>query len=264
MPPDAPVPLRRRLSGPGQLLGTFSIIPSVEIVEMSAIAGFDLVILDMEHGAFDFAQLGSLILAARAWGAVPVARVRSNEPSLISAVLDAGAAGVVVPQVSSRAAAEAAVRAARFPPEGGRGANPWVRSAAYTSGGDYYRQANSDVAVMVMVEGAEGVAAVDEIVATPGLDAVFLGPVDLSNALGVPGEPEHPTVVDAVEHVIARAGRHGVAVAVFAPSPAAARRWLELGVTLVALGEDTLHILAALESLVAAVRGGDERGGPPA
>lgn len=246
--------LRQRLSEPGQLLGTFSIIPSPEIVELTALAGFDVVILDMEHGAFDLAQLSPMILAARVWGAVPVVRVRHNEPSLVSAALDAGAAGVIVPQVSSSAAAEAVVSAARFPPEGTRGANPWVRSAMYTSGGDYYRQANEDVAAMVMVEGSEGVAAVDEILAVPGLDAVFLGPVDLSNALGVHGEPEHPTVVEAVERVVARAERRSVAVAVFASTPEAARRWLERGVKLVAVGEDTLHVLAALKAVVAAAR----------
>jgi 4-hydroxy-2-oxoheptanedioate aldolase len=249
-----PHSLRRRLFDPGQLVGTFSIIPSPEIVEMTAIAGFDVVILDMEHGAFDFAQLGALILAARAWAAIPVVRVRSNEPSLVSAALDAGAAGVIVPQISSRAASEAVVSAARFPPEGIRGANPWVRSAQYTSGGDYYVQANADVAVMVMVEGEEGVAAVDEILDTPGLDAVFLGPVDLSNALGVHGQPEHPMVVEAVEGVVARAVQRGVAVAVFAATPEAGRAWLERGVNLVAVGEDTLHVLAALRSVVEAVR----------
>lgn len=222
---------------------------------MIGLAGFDAVILDMEHGPYGVPALGPLILAARARGLFPVARVRTNEPSLIGAALDAGAAGVLVPQVSSADAARAAVSAARFAPDGSRGANPWVRAADFTAGPEWFARANREAAAMVMIEGMEGVAAVPEILSTPALDAVFLGPVDLSHALGVPGETEHPLVLERVEHVVAQAAARGMAVAVFAPTPKAARRWLDRGVRFVAVGVDTAHVLAGFRSVIAEVRG---------
>jgi 4-hydroxy-2-oxoheptanedioate aldolase len=236
-------------------VATFSIIPSFEVVEMIGLAGFDAVILDMEHGAYGVESLGPLLLAARARGLFPIARVRTNEASSIGAALDAGAAGVLVPQVSSAVAARAAVSAARFAPDGSRGANPWVRAADFTAGPAWFARANQDVAAMVMIEGREGIAAVPEILNTPALDAVFLGPVDLSHALGVPGETEHPLVLAQVERVVAQARARGMAVAVFAPTAKTARRWLDLGVGFVALGVDTAHILAGFRAVLAEVRG---------
>ena len=108
---------------------------------------------------------------------------------------------------------------------------------------------------MVMIEGKEGVAAVPEILNTPSLDAVFLGPVDLSHAVGVPGETEHPLVLERVERVVAQATDRGMAVAVFAPTPKAARRWLDRGVGLVAVGVDAAHVLGGFRAVLAEVRG---------
>jgi 4-hydroxy-2-oxoheptanedioate aldolase len=247
--------LRDRLRQGPPLLATFSIIAAPEVVEMIGLAGFDAVILDMEHGPYGVQALGPLILAARARGLFPIARVPTNEASLIGGALDAGAAGVLVPQVASAGAAGAVVSAARFAPEGSRGANPWVRAADFTAGPEWFARANAEIAVMVMIEGREGVAAVPDILETRSLDAVFLGPVDLSHALGVPGETEHPLVLERVEQVIAQAAKRGAAVAVFAPTPRAARRWLDRGAGFVALGVDTAHVLAGFRSVLAEVRG---------
>jgi len=109
-------------------------------------------------------------------------------------------------------------------------------------------------ATVALVEGTEGVAAIDEILAVPGLDAVFIGPVDLSAALGVPGEPEHPRVVETVRGLVERGRDRGVATAVFAPTPEAARRWLELGVRLVALSVDTGLMLQGFRAALAETR----------
>jgi 2-keto-3-deoxy-L-rhamnonate aldolase RhmA len=246
--------LRHRLRSGPPLLAVFSIISASEVVEMIGLAGFDAVILDMEHGPYGVQALGNLILAARARGLFPIARVRTNEPSLIGAALDAGAAGVLVPQVSSADAALKVVSAARFAPDGSRGANPWVRAANFTAGPEWFSRANQEVAVMVMIEGTEGIAAAPEILNTPSLDAVFLGPVDLSHALGVPGETEHPLVIEQVGRVIAGGTQRGMATAVFAPTPTAARRWLDRGAGLVAVGVDSAHVLAGLRAVVAEVR----------
>jgi 4-hydroxy-2-oxoheptanedioate aldolase len=231
----------------------FSVIASVEVVEMIGIAGFDTVILDMEHGPYGIQALGPLILAARARGLTPIARVRCNDPALVGAALDCGAAGVLVPNVSSAQAASELVAAARFAPQGRRGVNPWVRAADFQAGPGWFAQANAAVAVIAMIEGREGIAALPEILQVEGLDAVFLGPVDLAQSLGVGLEPEHPKVVAAVSEVVQAAAAAGKATAVFAPTAEAARRWIARGVGLVAVSEDTATIVAAFRDLRKAV-----------
>jgi 4-hydroxy-2-oxoheptanedioate aldolase len=250
----ASVSLRERLRRSKPFIATFSIIPNVELVELIALAQFDGVILDMEHGPYGIESLGPLIAAARARNIYAIARVRRNEASLIGAALDAGAAGVLVPQVSSKAEAIAAVSAARFAPDGTRGANPWVRAADFSGRAEWFAEANRDVAVIVMIEGKGGVAAAADILATPSLDGVFIGPVDLSHALGFPGQIDHPRVVETVEVVVKQARARSVTTAVFTPNAEGARRWLERGITMIAVGVDTAHILDGMKRVTAAVR----------
>ena len=248
------ISLRDRLRQPEPLLVTFSIIPSVEIVELIALAEFDGVILDMEHGPYGTERLVPLIAAARARNIYAIARVRRNEASLIGAALDAGASGVLVPQVSSREEAVAAVSAARFAPEGTRGANPWVRAADFSGRPEWFGEANRDIAVLVMIEGKAGLAAIRDILHVPFLDGIFLGPVDLSHSLGVPGEVEHPRVVETMIQVVEQARARSMASAVFTASAESARTWRERGVGMIAVGVDTGHILAGLRRVSAAVK----------
>jgi 2-keto-3-deoxy-L-rhamnonate aldolase RhmA len=246
--------LRAALAGERRLLGTFTIIPSVEIVELIGLAGFDFVIIDREHGPFGLDQVKTLLVAARARGLWSVVRVPGPEPGMIGAVLDAGADGIVVPQVGSATTAGAVVAAARFAPEGERGAHPWVRAAGYGTVPDWYAAANRDTAVLVMIEGVAGVAAIPEILAVPGLDAIFLGPVDLSHSMGVPGQIDHPRVREAMESVAAKATAQGLATAVFAPDAERARAWWTLGIRLVACGVDTRLVQDAFAAVVTAAR----------
>lgn len=242
-------PLRQRLQHAPALLGMFSMVASIEVVEMIGLSGFDFVILDMEHGPYGVQALGPLILAARARGLTPLARVRANDPALIGAALDVGADGVLVPQVCSAQAARDLVDAARFAPQGRRGVNPWVRAADYAGGPDWFERANASVGVIAMVEGPEGLAAVQDILDVDGLDAVFLGPVDMAQSLGLGLQPEHPRVIEAISAVVEVAARKGKATGVFAPTPAAARRWLERGVRFVAVSEDSAVICTAFGRL---------------
>lgn len=247
--------MRQRLGAGRVFLAPFSIIASTEIVELIALAGFDGVIIDLEHGAHGSEALGPLILAARARNIYPLVRVRSSEPTGIAAALDAGAAGVIVPQIGSVAEARRAVAAARFAPIGTRGANSFVRGADYSGRAEWFAEQNEEIAVMLMVEGAGGVADLPEILDVPGLDGIFLGPLDLSHALGVPGEMGHPKVIATIEDVLDRCAAKGLPTGIFAGSPEAARRWQERGVTLIGLGVDTAHILGALRAVVAEQRG---------
>lgn len=245
--------LRPRLLQPPPLVGVFSMMGNLETVELIGLAGFDFVILDLEHGPRGIPDLPPQILAARARNLLPLVRVRSNDPALVGGALDAGAAGVLVPQVSSAEAARALVDAARFAPEGRRGLNPWVRAADYAADAGWLARANAQVAVLAMVEGRQGLDALPDILDVPGLDAVFLGPVDMAQSLGLGLQPEHPQVVEAITAAVASAAAKGKRVAVFAPTAAAARRWLARGVALVAVSEDTAILGSALKDLRAAI-----------
>jgi 4-hydroxy-2-oxoheptanedioate aldolase len=220
------------------VLATFVTLPLPQLAEIAAVAGFDAVVLDTEHGSIGVESLPSLVMAAHVRGIHAVVRVRVNEPSLIGAALDAGADGVLVPQISSPAEATATVSAARFAPEGTRGANAWVRGASYGNDDDFFGSANARAAVLVMVEGSAGVAALPKIVDVAGLDGVFVGPVDLSHALGVPGQTQHPTVLEHADKLADLCRERGVASGVFASTPAMARRWVAAGISFVTLGVD--------------------------
>jgi 4-hydroxy-2-oxoheptanedioate aldolase len=256
--PETERNLRRRLRCPEPFLALFSIIPAQEIVEIAAIAGFDGVILDTEHGSYGSERLPPLILAARARGIHPIVRVRHNEPSLIGAALDAGAHGVLVPQIGSGKEAMDAVSAARFAPKGTRGANPWVRAADYGADPAWFEKANEEAAVLLMVEGPGGADSLDAIMATGELDAIFLGPVDLSHSLGVPGQIEHPKVVDTISRTIFRSNERRIAAGVFTPSADAAKDWIVKGARFVAVGVDTGHVKTAFGRIVKEIRGSAE------
>jgi len=245
--------LRQALLSARPILSTFAIIPSPVIVEMAALAGFDSVILDLEHGPFEIADIVPMILAAHARGIHPIVRVRSNQASAIGAVLDAGAAGVIVPQIESADAARAVVAAARFAPAGSRGVNPWVRAFDYAGDAGAFARANAGTAVILLIEGKAGLQALPDILEVPGLDCVFLGPVDMAQSLGVAGQPEHPLVVSQIERVVADCRARGVATAVFAPGGEAARRWLARGVSLVAVAIDTAIVAEAYRRLYASI-----------
>lgn len=245
----SPLPLRERLQQAHPMVGLFSIMGNVEVVEMVGLVGFDFVVLDLEHGPYGIQAVVPMILAARARQLTPIVRVRSNDAALVGAALDAGAAGVLVPQIGSAKAARALVAASRFAPQGSRGLNPWVRAADFSADANWLERANASVAVTAMIEGREGFEALDEILAVEGLDAIFLGPVDLAQSMGLGLQPEHPQVVEAIISAVEAARRRGKAVAVFAPTAAAARRWLERGVVLVAVSEDTAVMMQALRQL---------------
>lgn len=239
-------------TGERQLVGTFVIVPRVEIVETAAAAGFDLVVLDLEHGPFGVESLPPLVAAAHAAGIGAIVRVaRGDEPS-IGAVLDVGADGVLVPHVDSGAEAARVANGSRFPPAGERSVHLWVRAAQYGADAEFLRTADERTAVIAMAEGSQAQAELEEIVATPGIDAVFVGPMDLAASLGFAHDPYAEEVIDAARDIIERTARAGRSTAIFAPTPEHAALWLRAGVGLVLLSVDTqmlrLGMATALES----------------
>jgi 2-keto-3-deoxy-L-rhamnonate aldolase RhmA len=255
--------LRRRLHDGPALVGTFVTVPRVEILEIAAVSGFDLVVLDLEHGPFGVEALPALIAAGQGAGLAVVVRVAQNAEQAIGAVLDAGADGVLVPHINGAEHAAAAVWAARLPPAGGRSVHAWIRAARYGADTDYATSADADVAVLVMAEGQDAIRDLPGILATPDLDGVFVGPMDLSASLGLTGQPDHPKVRALAGDVLTAATAHGRAGAIFAPTTAAAATWLAAGARLVVLSVDTdltrrgfaaaraeLHALTAIDPLV--------------
>lgn len=255
--------LRTRMATGDYLLGTFSLAPSPEIIEIAAISGLDFVIVDLEHGAYDLGSARIAIATARARGMPVVVRVPEPKPSTIGLILDLGCDAVLVPHVTSAEIAVDVLRAARFAPEGSRGANPYVRAGDYGQDADFFTRANRDVAVMIMVEGPDVIRTLPDLAGMRGLDAIFLGPVDMSHALGLSGQPGHPRVISELARAAGTAARHGVAAAVFAPAPADAWAWWERGVPIVACGVDTDLIRTAFAGMAARARSGGRPNGEP-
>jgi 4-hydroxy-2-oxoheptanedioate aldolase len=248
--------LRQRLAGAAPVIGTWVNGRDPSVVETLGAVGFDLVVVDLEHGELGVHHLPDLLRAAAATGTASLVRASHLEAAQIGKVLDAGPDGVVVPNVTCAAEAEAIVRAAHYPPLGTRGAAPTGRAPAYgaTPFASYRRRVEAEVVVVVQVEGPEGLERVDEILGVEGVDVMFIGPFDLSQHIGVPGETDHPEVVAAMERIAAAAARRGMATGTWAADAKAARRWAEAGVRLVTVSSATAIFTEAAGALLAATR----------
>jgi 2-keto-3-deoxy-L-rhamnonate aldolase RhmA len=245
--------LRARLAEGPTVLGTWVNTPSPDLVETLGAIGFDCVMLDLEHGEYGTDALPGLLRAARAAGCYAIVRTSHVAVHEVAAALDAGADGVLAPGVGSAVDAATVVGAAHYPPVGGRGAAPMVRAAGYgtVAFADYRRGAEDDVVAGVQIEGPDGLGALDAILATPQLGLAFIGPFDLSQHLGVPGETSHPAVVAAMSNIAERATAAGVATGTWAPTPAAARPWIDAGVRLVTVASTTALFTGAATDLLA-------------
>jgi 4-hydroxy-2-oxoheptanedioate aldolase len=181
-------------------------------------------------------------------------RVSGNDPSEIMKVLDAGALGVIVPMINDREEALAAVSACRYPPEGTRSYGP-IRAAVY-GGAGYAGEANREIACIAMIETKEGLANLEEIVTTPGLGAIYVGPSDLALALGLPprGDTDDAAHLEAVNEILTTCKRHGVPVGIHTGGLAYTRRRLEAGFDFVTLGADSGFLMQAVGSDLAAAR----------
>lgn len=233
---------------PAPTLGTWSQIASAEVVDIIGASGFAFTIIDTEHGAFGLETAADLVRACNANRLEPIVRVPTSEAWMIMKALDAGAETVLVPKIESAEAAQAAVAAARFEPDGRRGACPCVRSGDQfvRNWPDYARKANRSSGIIALVESPAAVEAFPDIAATEGLKAVLFGPFDLSVAMGKEGNFRHPEVVAALEAMTAQAREADLPVImpVFSPDMDQARRemleWQTLGVSAFTIGTDKL------------------------
>lgn len=220
--------------------GPFMKATDAAFVECAGHAGFDFVILDMEHGPAGFSDLQNLIRGAEAAGVLPVVRTYDSSEIAIGKALDLGAKGIQVPQIRSAEEAGDVVKAAKFFPQGERGVCRFVRAARYsaTPRNEYFERAN-EALVILQVEGKQVLNELDGILGVEGLDILFTGPYDLSQSLGVPGQVSHPSVIEAVKHITARAKAAGVVTGVFCDTFEAAALWRNAGIQYLSYSVDT-------------------------
>jgi 4-hydroxy-2-oxoheptanedioate aldolase len=247
--------IRERLAAGESLFGPFLKIPAATPVEIVGYAGFDFCVIDLEHSPYTIERAEDLVRAAQVAGVAPVIRAFDGQPSTLVHALDTGCEGVLVPHVQSRAEAERVVQGARFYPLGERGMDPHARAARFRSVPKevYFAQANERTLVGAQVEGMEGVQNLDDIVDVEGIDLIFIGPYDLSQALGVPGQLDAPVVVEKIGQIVDVARARGKALGIYADNVEEARHWRDLGIQFVAVSIDVYIFLRACRSMVEAI-----------
>jgi 4-hydroxy-2-oxoheptanedioate aldolase len=232
-------------------IGLWSSLSSSYTVEVIAGAGFDWLLLDMEHSPNDVESLLGQLQAAAPYATQPVVRVPWNDMVAIKRVLDVGAQSLLVPYVSSAEEAAAAVSYTRYPPRGVRGVAGTTRATRFGRIKDYAKRAHDAICLLVQVETAPALASIEAICAVDGIDGVFIGPADLHASLGFPGEIAHPEVKPRIDDALRRIRKSGKAPGILTPSEADARHWLECGALFVAVGADVGILARGAEALAA-------------
>ncbi len=221
--------------------------------------GYDYLNVDLQHGLIDYTGAVSLLQAMARSESIPLCRVPWNEPGIIGKVLDAGAMGVIIPMVNNVAEAEQAVRACRYAPAGARSFGPARAGGALGPG--YYPDANTQIACIPMIETVEALQNLDAILDVPGIDAVYVGPADLSISLGLaPGvDNDHQSFVDAIDAILAGTAKRGIAAGIHS-SPDVAGKRVEQGFKMVTVTSDLTALASGAISALKGVRGGGSAG----
>jgi 4-hydroxy-2-oxoheptanedioate aldolase len=226
-------------------------IPSIYSAELAGHAGFDTVLVDLQHGMIDFQMALNMLVAISTTNATPMVRSTTLDPAQIMHLLDAGAYGVICPMISTPQQAATFVSACKYPPQGDRSYGP-VRGFTY-GGADYFDHANSHILTWGMIETKEGLANLDAILATPGLDGVFIGPNDLSVVLtDRPAQDfSHPEVINAIEHIRARAKAAGKFAGIYSANGDTGAKRIAQGFDMVTVGNDAAQLTACMKQYVA-------------
>ena len=229
-------------------------IPSGFSAETMAHQGWDTLTIDLQHGVVDYTAMVSMLQAISTTATVPVVRVPWLEPGILMKTLDAGAYGLICPMVNTREDAQKLVAYTHYAPRGTRSFGP-VRALLY-GGADYPQHANDTVVVFAMIETAQALDNLDDILSVEGLDAVYIGPSDLSIALGcAPAfDDVDPKVGQAIDHVLERAKAHGVTAGIHNGTPESALKRIEKGFRFVTVSSDARLIAAGAQQVIAKMR----------
>jgi len=244
-----PSSFRTRLVKGELLVGTMLTLNNPSVAELLAGLGFDWLFVDAEHSPLEALQIQALLQAAGPDVACLV-RLASGGEVAIKKALDVGAAGIIVPQVNSAEQAASVVRLAKYPPQGTRGVGIGRAHGYGLTFQEYLASANQEVALVVQAEHRDAVENIQAIVGVPGVDAVLVGPYDLSASLGRPGQVDHPDVVGAIGWITRACRDAGMRLGIFGTSAEAVQPYIEQGYTLIIAGVDTLMLGQAARQLL--------------
>jgi 4-hydroxy-2-oxoheptanedioate aldolase len=240
----------------GAVVNGWLAIPTAFSAETMAHQGFDSLVVDMQHGVIDYQAMVNMLTAISTTNTVPVVRVPWLEPGVLMKTLDAGAYGVICPMVNNKADAEKLVAYTSYAPKGTRSFGP-IRALLY-AGADYPEHADDTVVRFAMIETKEALNNLDDILSVPGIDAIYIGPADLSVALGCKptfDDVEKP-VAEAIEHILARAKAHGVVAACHNGTPEYALKRIAMGFQFVTISSDARLMAAGAQQLISKMRAG--------
>jgi 4-hydroxy-2-oxoheptanedioate aldolase len=244
-------PFKRALKAGQPQIGLWSSLSSNYAVEVIAGAGFDWILLDMEHSPNDLESLLSQLQAAAPYASHPIVRVPWNDMVTIKRVLDAGAQSLLIPYVQNATEARAAVSNTRYPPAGVRGVAGTTRATRFGRVKDYAKRAHEEICVLVQLETKPALEEIERVAAIDGVDGIFIGPADLHASMGYTGETANPAVMPLIEDSIRRIRKAGKAPGYLSPVEADAKRMLAAGAQFVAVGADVGLLARGAENLLA-------------
>jgi len=235
-------------------LGSWIQIGHPDIAEIMANMGFDWLVLDNEHGPYSTETTQLLIQAMSSTETVPIVRVPWNDMVEIKRALDIGAYGIVIPWVNSKDEALYAVGACRYPPAGVRGVGPRRASRYGLDMREYLERANEEILIVVQIETQQAVDRIEEILSVEGIDAFFIGPLDLSTSLGYRGQVDHPKVRETLDKLVDAAKRAGVASGIYAYNLELAKGYIEKGFQFVSLADDTTLLIRGCQEFLDGIK----------
>lgn len=235
-------------------LGTWLMSASPMVAEAVGHAGFDWVVVDMEHAPLDLMDLVHMLQALSGTKTLPIVRVPWNDTVVVKRVLDAGATTLLFPLVQNAAEAARAVAATRYPPEGVRGLSGMSRASKYGTTPNHFSAANKQIGVIVQVETLDAVEQLEEILAVDGVDSVFVGPADLSASMGHVGHLSHPAVMDVIAKIAQRCKRAGKPSGILGMNPEAVVQYRAAGYDYVGISSDLGLLMQACKSVIGALR----------
>ena len=242
--------LKRRLAAGETLHGCWVGMADPYAAEMAATCGFDWLLIDGEHAPNDLRSTIAQVQVLEPSPSLPVVRLRDDDPARIKQVLDAGAQSLLIPMIETAEQAERAVRATRYPPEGFRGVgSSLARASRFSSIPDYLKTANDQICLILQVESRAGLAALDDILALPGIDCVFIGPADLAADMGHLGNAAHPDVRATVLDALTRIAASGKAAGMLSTEDVFIDDCVKAGARFVGVGIDVLAYVGAMRTI---------------